>query len=110
MAYLLASIPYFRCLVRHEYLRNLEDGPGEFCEATALAVMSVRGDILLHFQLVLHEPLAACAFVQPIEAGAPSSCAAGRWLATCSRSHRPASMWRTTRHSATAERGRLNDG
>lgn len=73
MAYILASIPYFRCLVRREYLRDLEDGHGEFLEATAIAVHCVRGDSL-HFQVVLHEPLAGCAFLVPIEALATKPC------------------------------------
>jgi hypothetical protein len=67
MAYLLGSIPYFRCLVRKEYVRDLADGQGEFLEATAVAVLCVRGDSL-QFQVVLHEPLAGCAFMLPIEA------------------------------------------
>lgn len=67
MPYLLSSIPYFRCLVRKEYLRDLQDGHGEYCEATAVGVLCVRGDSL-QFQVVLHEPLAGCAFLLPIEA------------------------------------------
>ena len=67
MAYLLAPIPYFKCLVRREYLRDMKDGHGQFLEATAIAVLCVRGDSL-HFQIVLHEPLAGCAFTVPIEA------------------------------------------
>lgn len=74
MAYLLASIPYFRCLVRSEYLRDFEAeegeaGPaaGQYHEATAVAVMAVRADSLW-FQVVLHEPLGGCAFLLPIEA------------------------------------------
>lgn len=67
MPYLLASIPYFRCYVRREYLRDLKDGHGDFLEATAVGVLCVRGDSL-QFQIVLHEPLAGCAFLLPIEA------------------------------------------
>lgn len=67
MAYILGSIPYFRTLVRREYLRDLQDGHGDYLEATAIGVMCVRGDSL-HFQVVLHEPLAGCAFLLPIEA------------------------------------------
>ncbi|HXF89581.1 MAG TPA: hypothetical protein VNK48_14595 [Xanthobacteraceae bacterium] len=75
MPYLLAPIPYVRCLVRKEYLRNLEDGHGEFLEATAVAILAVRGDSL-HFQVILHEPLAGCAFLLPIEALAIKPCEA----------------------------------
>ena len=73
MAYLLASIPYIRCKVRREYLRDLQDGHGEFLDATAIGVLCVRGDSL-HFQVVLHEPLAGCAFLLPIEALVTKPC------------------------------------
>lgn len=73
MAYILASIPYFRCLVRKEYVRDLQDGHGDFLEATAIGVMCVRGDSL-QFQVVLHEPLAGCAFLLPIEALCTKPC------------------------------------
>jgi hypothetical protein len=73
MAYLLASIPYLRCLVRREYVRDLKDGHGEYLEATAVAVLSVRGDSL-HFQVVLHEPFAGCSFLVPIEALVTKPC------------------------------------
>jgi hypothetical protein len=74
MPYILGSIPYFRCLIRKEYLRDLKDSHSEYCEATAIGVMCVRGDSL-QFQVVLHEPLAGCAFVLPIEALCTKPCA-----------------------------------
>lgn len=74
MAYLLASIPYFRCLIRREYVRDLQDGHGDYLEATAVGVMCVRGDSL-QFQVVLHEPLAGCGFLLPIEALCTKPCA-----------------------------------
>lgn len=75
MAYLMASIPYFKCMVRSEYLRDLE---GEiegkpFIPATAVAVISRRADSL-HFQVMLHEPYGGCGFVLPIEALATKPC------------------------------------
>jgi hypothetical protein len=73
MPYLLASIPYFRCMVRKEYLRDLQDSHGEYCEATAIGVLSVRADAP-HFMVVLHEPLAGCAFTVPIEALCTKPC------------------------------------
>jgi hypothetical protein len=73
MPYLLASIPYFRCLVRKEYLRDLQDSHGEYCEATTVGIMCVRGDSL-QFQVVLHEPLAGCGFLLPIEALCTKPC------------------------------------
>jgi hypothetical protein len=73
MPYLLSSIPYFRCLVRKEYLRDLQDSRDEYCEATAVGVLCVRGDSL-QFQVVLHEPLAGCAFLLPIEALVAKPC------------------------------------
>jgi hypothetical protein len=67
MSYLLASIPYIHCLVRKEYVRDLEDGHGDFLPALAVGILAVRGDSL-QFQCVLKEPLAGCAFLLPIEA------------------------------------------
>jgi hypothetical protein len=73
MPYILGSIPYFRCLVRKEYVRDLKDGHGDYLEATAVGVLCVRGDSL-QFQVVLHEPLAGCAFLLPIEALVTKPC------------------------------------
>ena len=67
MPSILGSIPYFHCQVRQEYTRDLKDGHGEFLPAIAVAVLCVRGDSL-HFQVIMKEPLAGCAFVLPIEA------------------------------------------
>jgi hypothetical protein len=51
MAYLLASIPYFRCYVRREYTTAHKRGNGEFLSAIAFAVHCRRGR-MLDFQVV----------------------------------------------------------
>lgn len=73
MAYILGDIPYFRCLVRSEYLQDLAQGHGEYLPCTAVAVHCIRGDSL-HFEIVLHEPMAGVAFVVPIEALVTKPC------------------------------------
>lgn len=73
MSFILAPIPYFHCLVRKEYVRDLADGHGEFLPALAVAVLCIRGDSL-QFQVVLAEPLAGCAFLLPIEALVTKAC------------------------------------
>jgi hypothetical protein len=73
VACILASTPYFRCYVRKEYVRDLKDGHGDYLEATAIGVLCIRGDSL-QFQVVLHEPLAGCAFLLPIEALVTKPC------------------------------------
>lgn len=51
MSYLLASIPYFRCLVRREYTTAHKRGEGEFLSAIAFAVHCRRGR-MVDFQVV----------------------------------------------------------
>ena len=36
----VANLPHIKCYVRKEYLRDLEDGHGEFVDATIIAVTS----------------------------------------------------------------------
>lgn len=43
----IADIPYLKCFVRKEYLRNLEDSHGEYIEAYAFAVTSMPNKPLL---------------------------------------------------------------
>jgi hypothetical protein len=73
MAYILGAIPYFDCLVRKEYTQDLQSGHGEYIEALAAAVLSIRGDSL-QFQVVMKEPCAGCAFLLPIEALCSKPC------------------------------------
>src|SRR5215471_7421865 len=51
MSFLLDSIPYFHCLVRREYTRNLVDGHGTYLRALAIAAWCRRGS-MLGFQTV----------------------------------------------------------
>ena len=46
-----ASIPYFDCLVRREYTRNLRDGHGDYYEAKAIGIECHRG-VMLGFHVV----------------------------------------------------------
>jgi hypothetical protein len=73
MPYLTASIPYFKCLVRREYTRNLRDRQGEYIPAIAYGVRCVRG-ASLSFQCMLREPddgspndTGGASFLVPIE-------------------------------------------
>ncbi len=70
----MASIPFFRCYVRREYTRNLQDRHGEFIPAIAYGVRCVRGHSLW-FQCMLMEPegglpndTGGASFLLPIEA------------------------------------------
>lgn len=81
MPYVLGSIPYFRCLVRREYTRNLVDRHGEYIPAVAYAVRCVRGHSLW-FQCMLMEPVdgspnstGGASFMVPIEALVHQPCA-----------------------------------
>ena len=67
MAYILSSIPYFRCMVRKEYLHDLETGHGEYVNAVAYGVRCVRGNSLW-FQTMLMEPFGGASFMVPIHA------------------------------------------
>ncbi len=74
MPYIFGSIPYFRCLVRAEYTRNLESGHGDYIEAVVHAVRCRRGHSLW-FQTMLTKPLGGVAFLVPIEALVTKPCA-----------------------------------
>lgn len=73
MAFILGDVPFFRCLVRKEYTRDLADGHGEYIEGVAHAVRCIRGDSLW-FQVNLKDPYGGCAFALPIEALAWKPC------------------------------------
>lgn len=72
--YIYGSIPFFECLVRAEYTRNLKSGHGEFLPAIAHAVRCVRGHSLW-FQVIFTERHAGAAFLLPIEALVSKPCA-----------------------------------
>lgn len=81
MPYVLGSVPYFRCLVRREYTRNLQDRHGEYIPAVAYGVRCVRGHSLW-FQCMLMEPTdgtpnntGGASFMVPIEALVHKPCA-----------------------------------
>lgn len=70
MSYIFDQIPYFKCLVRREYLRNLGDGKGEYHPAIAVGVRCQRG-LSLYFQVWFTDEdnsLAGAMFLLPIEA------------------------------------------
>lgn len=67
MAYILSSIPYFRCLVRREFTQNLESGHGDYIHAVAYGVRCIRGSSLW-FQTMLVEPYGGASFMVPIQA------------------------------------------
>lgn len=67
MSYIYGSIPFFECLVRAEYTRNLRDRHGEFYPAVAHAVRCVRGSSLW-FQCIFTRQHGGAAFMLPIEA------------------------------------------
>lgn len=81
MSLFLASIPYFQCLVRREYTRDLRDGHGEYLSALAIAVECRRGR-MLGFQVLLtgqdarasHVPTAGAMFRLPLEALCSKPC------------------------------------
>jgi hypothetical protein len=73
MSFLLENIPRFDCLVRREYVRDLQDGHGEYLKASAEAILVVRSDSFW-FQVILHEPYAGAAFLLPIEALVTKPC------------------------------------
>lgn len=74
MAYIYGDIPFFECLVRREYTRNLEDGQGEYLPAVAHAIQCKRGRSLM-FQCIFTDKHAGCAFLLPIEALCWKPCA-----------------------------------
>jgi hypothetical protein len=63
----LGPIPYFHCLVRREYTRNMVDGQGDYLEGIAVGILCIRGDSP-SFQVILKEPRGGCAFTLPIQA------------------------------------------
>lgn len=76
MSFLLENIPYFNCLVRKEYTRDLKDGFGEYLAAVACAVWCRRGR-MIGFHVVFRgcddegepTPTGGCMFAQlPIKA------------------------------------------
>lgn len=67
MPYILGDVPYFRCLARKEYTRDLADGHGEYIPGVAHAVRCVRGDSLW-FQVNFKDPYGGCAYLLPIQA------------------------------------------
>jgi len=67
MAFLTDNIPYFKCFVRGEYLRNLKRGHGEFVPGYAHAIRCRRGHSFW-FQVNLCEPYGGAAFRLPITA------------------------------------------
>lgn len=67
MSLFLAPIPFFECLVRREYTRNLEDRLGEYLSAKAIAVRCQRGRMLA-FQVVFDDEAGGAMFLLPIEA------------------------------------------
>ena len=74
MPFIVGSIPYFRCLVRREFTRNLADRHGEYIPAVAYGVRCVRGHSLW-FQCMLMEPMdgspnntGGASFLVPIQA------------------------------------------
>ena len=75
MSFILASIPYFECLIRAEYTRDRLDMHGQFYPAIAHAVRCVRGHSLW-FQVILTEQHAGAAFLLPIEALVHRECVA----------------------------------
>lgn len=68
MAYVYGSVPFFECLVRREYTRNLRDRHGEYLTAVAHSVRCVRG-YSLWFQCIFTDAQhGGAAFMLPIEA------------------------------------------
>lgn len=74
MAFVMGAIPYFRCYVRREFTRNLQDGHGDFIPAVAYGIRCVRGHSPW-LQTMLMEPegdrpntTGGAAFMVPIEA------------------------------------------
>jgi hypothetical protein len=74
MAYIYGDIPFFECLVRREYTRNMEDGYGEFLPVVVHSVRCIRGSSLW-FQTILTKQWAGCAFMVPIQALCWKECA-----------------------------------
>lgn len=77
MPYLTSPVPYFRCLDRREYTRNLKDRHGEFIPAIAYGVRCVRGQSLW-FQCMFMESspnnTGGASFLLPIEALVTKPC------------------------------------
>lgn len=65
MADIMGNVPYFRCYVRGQYLRDRKRGHAEFVEAIAYGVRCVRG-ASLWFQCALGEPYGGAHFLLPI--------------------------------------------
>jgi len=65
--YIYGSVPFFECLVRAEYTRNLQDRHGEFYPAVVHAVRCIRGSSLW-FQAIFTKKHGGAAFMVPIQA------------------------------------------
>lgn len=50
--YLNADVPYFKCLIRNEFLHNFEKGFGEYTEAYVFAVTAMEGRCLMFHGLL----------------------------------------------------------
>jgi hypothetical protein len=74
VSYIFASIPYFRCLVRREYTRDLKDGHGEYYEAVAHGVRCLRGHSLWFQTILTSGPGSGAAFLLPIQALVTQPC------------------------------------
>jgi len=66
--YVYGSVPFFECLVRAEYTRDLRDRHGEFYPAVAHAVRCVRGHSLWFQCIFTDEKHGGAAYMVPIEA------------------------------------------
>jgi hypothetical protein len=73
MAHIIGNMPYLKCLVRKEFTTNFKSGRGEYIEAIAHAIRSVRGNSLW-FQCALGEPYGGVHFMVPIDAIVWRSC------------------------------------
>lgn len=51
MAFLTADIPFFRCMVRREFTRDMRNGHGDYLDAVAFGVTAIEGRSL-GFQVV----------------------------------------------------------
>ena len=66
MSYIFDQVPYFRCLVRREFTRNLEAGVGGYISAIAVGVRCQRGLSLMFQCWLQEEPGAGGMFLVPI--------------------------------------------
>lgn len=76
MSFIFDSVPYFRCLVRREFTRDLKDGHGDYFDAVAHGVRCVRGHSLWFQTILTSGEGSGAAFLLPIEALVTKPCAA----------------------------------